>query len=308
MRAVSIWCAVLWGLMATCASGEPAARLRVGITLHPYYSWVASVVGTAPVDVVPVLPADADSHGYQASPADLKLIGTLDAIVVNGLGHDDFVKPMIEASGNTRLKIIDPSTTIPLIPYARGKSHTHAGETNTAPPKAVAYNPHTFLALTTAIQQVYAIQAELAALQPASAALFRANAQAYAKRLRKLKADALARLAKAPLKQVATVHDGYCYLLQELGLELVAVIEPAHGVEPSASELAGTIDAIKAAGVKVVFSELSFPKKLVDMIAHESGARVYTFDHMSTGEYSAPQFENAMKANLDVLVGALGGK
>ena len=273
-------------LTNACDAG-PA--LRVGVTLHAYYSWVASIVAGTPVEVVPVLSAAADSHGYQATPDDIKRMSGLDALVVNGLGHDDFVKPMIAASGNAKLVTIDPHTGVALIPYAGGG----------------ASNPHTFLSLTNAIQQVFTIEGRLSALDPEHSAAFKKNADAYVKKLRRLKADALGKLAAAPIKQVATVHDGYGYLMQELGLEVVTVIEPTHGVEPSAAELAKTIDAIRAAHVSVVFSELSFSAKLVDVIRKESGASVYTIDHMSTGEYSAAQFETAMKSNLDTIVRAL---
>lgn len=297
--------ALVLALVLACAvHAEGTRRYKIGVTLHPYYSWVARVVADTPIDVVPVLSAGADSHGYQASPDDIKRIAGLDAIVINGLGHDDFVKPMIAAAGNANLSVVSPNEGIPLIPYNRGQSHTHGGEA-APPPTGQAYNPHTFLSITGAIQQVYAIEAKLSTLWPAYADRFRANAAAYARKLRGLKADALAKLKGAKQRQVATVHDGYCYLLQEMGLEVVTVIEPAHGVEPSAAELAKTIDAIKAAGVKVVFSELSFPARLVDVIRKESGAAVYTFDHMNTGDYAAEQFETAMKANLDTLVRAL---
>jgi zinc transport system substrate-binding protein len=287
--------------------GQEGPRPKVGVTLHPLYSWVASVVGKAPVEIVPVIGPAADVHHYQPSPEDLKKLSQLDLLFVNGLGHDDFIKGMVEASGNRRVKIVSPNAGLPLIPYQRGKSHTHGGEEKEAAPRAaVAYNPHTFLTLTGAAQQVYAIEKELSLLAPPWAETFRANARAYARRLRELKAEASASLSRAGVTRVATVHDGYAYLFQEFGIEIVAVIEPAHGVEPSASELAKTIEAIKAARTKVVFSELNFPEKLVDVIRKESGARVYTLDHMSQAEsYSADRFEVSMRRNVETLVRAL---
>ena len=73
----------------------------------------------------------------------------------------------------------------------------------------------------------------------------------------------------------------------------------------SAQELAGTIKSIKAANVRVVFSERSFPERLVETIRRETGARVYAFDHLNVGEYGAGRFEAAMRANLETLVRAL---
>lgn len=285
---------------------EDAPRLKVGVTLHPAYSWVANIVGTAPVDVVPVLGPDADPNAYQPSPEDIKRLADLDVLVINGLGHDDFIQGMLQASGNAKVKVVNPNDGVPLIPYRRGTSHAHGGEGEPAEErKAPAYNPHTFLSISAAIQQIYALEKELSALLPAHAETFRANARATTRRLREMKADAAAKLVDAKVTKVATVHDGYAYLLQEFGIEVVTVIEPAHGVQPSPKELAQTIEAIKAAKVGVVFSELTFPQKLVDLIRQETGARVYTFDHISRGAYAPDRFEKAMKANLDTLVKAL---
>ena len=63
------------------------------------------------------------------------------------------------------------------------------------------------------------------------------NAADYARRLRVIKAKAAAQLAEAKVTRVVTVHDGYGYLLQEFGLEVAGVVQPAHGLTPSASEL-----------------------------------------------------------------------
>ncbi|HXX92955.1 MAG TPA: zinc ABC transporter substrate-binding protein [Planctomycetota bacterium] len=299
------WLGVWVAMVPAGGPGQEARRFKIGVTMHPSYSWVANLVLGTPVEVVPVVGPEAEVHHFQPSPEDLKRMADLDAIVVNGLGHDDFIGGMIEASGNRKAKIINPNTDLPLIPYAQGKSHTHGGESKEAPRRSVAYNPHTFLSLLGAVQQVYAIERALSELWPAQAEAFRANAKRYARRLRELKAATSARLAGVGTARVATVHDGYCYLLQEFGIEVIAVIEPAHGVEPSAKELATTIESIKAAGVGVVFSELSFPQKLVEMIRKETGARVYTFDHMSSGAYAADRFETAMRANVETLVKAL---
>jgi len=295
------------GLAAVAAGGsaQEPRPFKVGVTMHPSYSWVATLAAGVPIEVVPVVGPEAEIHHYQPSPADLKKLSGLDAIVVNGLGHDDFIGGMIEASGNRRIRIINPNADLPLIPYAPGKSHTHGDEAKEPPKRSVAYNPHTFLSLLGAVQQVYAIEKALMELVPAHAETIRANAKAYVRKLRELKAAGSAKLARAAVTRVATVHDGYCYLLQEFGIEVVSVIEPAHGVEPSAKELAQTIEAIKAAGVGVLFSELSFPAKLVEIIRKETGARIYTFDHMSSGPYAADRFETAMRANVETLVKAL---
>ena len=43
---------------ATPSTGRP---LKVGVTLHPYYSWTANVVKNTDVEVRPILPGEVDA-------------------------------------------------------------------------------------------------------------------------------------------------------------------------------------------------------------------------------------------------------
>ena len=49
-----------------------------------------------------LLPGDIDAGDYQPRPQDIKRLADLDVVIVNGIGHDDFIFPMLKASGNTR--------------------------------------------------------------------------------------------------------------------------------------------------------------------------------------------------------------
>lgn len=297
--------ALVLGLVAVPAAGQEP--YRVGVTLPPYFSWVAAVAKGAPVEVVPVLGPDADVHNVRPTPAILKRLAGIDAVVVNGLGHDAFIDDLLRAAGNAEAERIEPNRGVPLIPYGPGEGHAHGREKEKPgpAPERPAYNPHTFLSITSAVQQVYAIERALSKLLPDHAETFRSNARAYARRLRKLKAEASARLAGAAVTRVATVHDGYSYLLQEFGIGIAGVIEPAHGIRPSAKELAETIGAIRKAGVTVVFSEPAFPARLLRTIEAETGVRVFTLDHMDRGASTPERFEESMRKNLETLVRAL---
>ncbi len=50
------------------------------------------------------------------------------------------------------------------------------------------------------------------------------------------------------------------------------MVEPAHGIEPSPSQLKKTIDELRALDVKVIFSEMDFPSTYVETIQRESGS------------------------------------
>src|SRR5215831_2964029 len=119
---VSAIAAGLLGLSAAAAAQtRPAPVLKIGVTLHPYYSWTKNVVGALPgYEVRSILPGEIDAGDYQPRPDDIKKLVDLDAIVINGIGHDDFIMPMLKASGNTRVVVIRPNDATPQIHAAHG--------------------------------------------------------------------------------------------------------------------------------------------------------------------------------------------
>ena len=283
-------------LLPPLASADEAKRLRIGITLHPYYSYVANIVGDK-AEVVPLIPAGFNPHAYEPRAEDIKRISGLDVIVLNGVGHDDFADRMIAASETPNVPVIEANENVPLL-AATGVAARGAGK---------VVNPHTFLSISASIAQVNNIARELGKLDPANAKTYTENARAYGKRLRKMRADALAKLTQAPNAElrVATVHAAYDYLLREFGLEVTAVVEPAHGIEPSPSQLKKTIDQLRELDVKVIFSEMDFPSTYVDTIQRESGVKLYPLSHISYGEYTADKYEKEMTGNLNTVVRAI---
>ncbi len=286
--------------VATRAAGKV---LKVGVTLHPYYSYVANIVGDR-AEVVPLIPVGFNPHAYEPRAEDIRRVGTLDVVVLNGIGHDDFAERMIAASENPSIPVIEANRDVPLLAAVGGVS-SRMGNSRTISGQVV--NSHTFLSIAGAIQQVQTIARELGKLDPDNAAEYGKNARAYAKRLRKIRAAALSELTAIPGAsfRVATIHGAYDYLLREFGLEVTAVVEPAHGIEPSPAQLAKTIDAIKALDVKVIFSELNFPSTYVETIERETGIYLYPLSHIIYGAYAPEKFEVEMAQNFATVVKAI---
>jgi zinc transport system substrate-binding protein len=196
---------------------------------------------------------------------------------------------MLKASGNTRATIVRVNTETPLIRVGRG----------------TGVNSHTFISFSNAVQQTYAIQRALATLRPQDAAALQQNAAGYARRLRLIKSKAATELADAKITRVVTVHDGYGYLLQEFGLEVGGVVQPAHGLTPSAAELRDMVALLKREKIRVVFSEETFPPPLLRVLRDEAGVNVYIISHIASGPFTADKFEREMQQNVETLIRAL---
>ncbi len=295
MKQLNIILTLLLSLVLQSGLAQAAEKKKIGVTLHPYYSFTANIVGDT-AEVVPLIGAGFNPHNYRPQPDDIKKCMELDIMVVNGIGHDEFAFEIMEAAQmKDKLTIIFANKDVSLIPVSGNLS----GE------KVV--NPHTFVSITAAIQQIYTISKGLQQAIPEHAQLYKKNTRNYVRKLRKMKAGYMAKVAdQANLDfRCATIHGGYDYLLQEFGLQVTAVIEPGHGLKPTASQLAKTIDTIKQLDVDVIFTEMDFPEKYVDTIHDETGIKIHHLSHLTKGEYSLTSFEEGMRENLEALTNAL---
>lgn len=287
---------VLLSLLSLFSASAMSATkpLVIGITLQPYYSYVKAVVGDK-AEILPLVDAGFNPHNYLPQPNDLKRLNKMDVIVVNGIGHDDFALKVISAANNSELMVLEANKYVPLLP-AMGQSVGKG-----------AVNPHTFVGLSTTIQKIYTIANELSRIDPENASFYRKNARTYAKKFRLMKRDAMLSLGELDTAgmKVATTHNAYGYILQEFGVDVAAVIEPAHGVEPSASQLQGTIEKIRESDIDVLFYELNMPNRFVDTIEEATGVQLYRFSHMTHGPYEDNKVEIEMKSNLDTLIEAM---
>lgn len=286
--------ALLMVIFSLCSFAKD--KLKIGVTLQPYYSFAVNTVKDK-AEVIPVVRLDLyDSHSYQPKPEDIKRINDLDVLIVNGVGHDEFIFDILNAADRKKdIKVIYANKNVSLMPIA---GSLRAEKT---------MNPHTFISITTSIQQVYNIAKELGEIDPANKDFYLKNSREYAKKLRKLKADALnevKNLGNTDIR-VATLHGGYDYLLSEFGIDVKAVIEPTHGAQPSAADLEKVISIIKKEKIDIIFGEKNFNNKFVDTIHKETGVEVRSLSHMTNGPYEADSFEKFIKIDLDEVVKAI---
>ncbi|MBR9857348.1 MAG: zinc ABC transporter solute-binding protein [Gammaproteobacteria bacterium] len=275
-------------LLAFNASAKP---LVVGITLHPYYSYVSKVLGDRG-EVLPLIESGFNPHSYELQPSDLQRLLEMDALVLNGIGHDEFAMHALQGLELPNLTLIPANQDLPLLTSGHGDNN---------------YNPHTFVSIDAAIRQLYTIGRELGKLDPDNADYFQANALAYGRELRALKNRYRRQLLELDLSgiRIASTHNAYGYLLQEFGIGIDTVIEPAHGVEPSASQLQKTIERIRDANIHVLFTELDMANRYVETIEQATGIRIYHFSHMTFGDYDPQLVSREMEHNLQTLVQAL---
>jgi ABC-type Zn uptake system ZnuABC Zn-binding protein ZnuA len=156
---------------------------------------------------------------------------------------------------------------------------------------------------------VPAITAELSKLDPAGAARYEANADAYGAEIGRMDASNVTKVDRIPPanRKLVTFHDAFPYLAKHYGFELAGVVLHNVGQEPSASDLAALVETVRAAHVPAVFAEAQFSPKLAETLAQEAGVTrvVTTLYNDALGPPPADSYIGLMEWNMDEIVKAL---
>jgi zinc transport system substrate-binding protein len=166
-------------------------------------------------------------------------------------------------------------------------------------------NPHVWVSVSNAITQARNLGKAMEIFDPFHAELYRRNTAGYVNKLEALRQKMQSELAPYKGRQIITFHEAFPYFAREFGLEIAAVVERNPGSEPGAKELAETIDLIKKAGIKALFSEPQYLAQAAEVIAKETSAKVYVLDPAVTGPDDADAYIKIMEDNLKVLKEAL---
>ena len=166
-------------------------------------------------------------------------------------------------------------------------------------------NPHVWVSVSLAMKQVENIARGLSVIDPTHADLYRKNTDAYLAQLDILRKQMHDALKDAKSCDIVTFHEAFPYFAKEFDLNIVAVIEREPGAEPSARELADTINIARKSGVTALFAEPQYPAKAADSIAQETVAKVYTLDPAVTGPMMPDAYIRIMEKNLVELSKAL---
>ncbi|WP_068963002.1 metal ABC transporter substrate-binding protein [Desulfosporosinus sp. BG] len=263
--------------------------ITIAASFYPMYIFALNVTKDMPnVKVIDMTqPTTGCLHDYVVTPDDMKNLEGAQFLITNGAGMESFMDKVTSQMPN--LQIVDSSKGIQLI-----KGEGDEGD-----------NPHLWVSITNAITQVGNIGEQLSALDPTNAAKYKENTNAYIKKLEVERDKMHQTLDSVKNRDIVTFHEAFPYFAQEFNLNIAGVIEREPGSEPSAKELAETIDEVKSLNVKALFAEPQYPTKAADTIAKETGAKVYTLDPIVTGPMDADAYINIMDSNLKTLQEAL---
>ncbi|CAG1008194.1 Manganese-binding lipoprotein MntA [Anaerolineales bacterium] len=282
--------------LAACGSapsgGDGALNVLASTT---FLADIAQNVAGDRLKVESLLPIGSDPHSYQAAPADVAKIAESKVLILNGLEYEHFIEPLLENTGGERLMI---EATTGLNPKEdAGSEH--------------GVDPHMWLDPNLVITYVENIRDGLIQADPASAEIYKANADAYIAQLKELDKWIVEQVDAIPADRrlLVTNHEAMGYFADRDGFEVAGSVIPSFSsnASPSAQEMAGLIDGIKKLNVPAIFLDTADNDVLAKQIADETGVMIVADLHLEslTDGAPAPTYIDMMKDNVSKIVEAL---
>ena len=216
-------------------------------------------------------------HDYQLTPADMQLLSTADAFIINGGSIESFLGEVAEQYPG--VTIINASEQVDMIED----------------------NAHAWMNIEDYMTQVKTITEGLSAADPEDAESFSENADAYLNKLSALKeqADEIKTLTEG--QDIVIFHEAYEYVAEEFGMQVSYVMDLDEERQVSAGEVADVVRAVKDGGVHVILAEELYGKDMGDTVESETDAKVCYLDTLVRGDYDADSYLNAMQQNITLL-------
>jgi zinc transport system substrate-binding protein len=296
---------------AALAADSTAEKLSVVATNFPAFDLARQVAGGS-ADVTMLLPPGAESHSYEPTPRDILAIQNADLFIYVGGENDTWVDGILSSFDHEVpvLRLIDCVNAVEEV-TVEGMQPEEEEEEEASDEGEIEYDEHVWTSPKNAVAIEQAVAKELSTLDPANAATYQANSDAYTEKLTALDsayADFFAGVANKTL----IVGDRFPlrYFADEFGLTYYAAFPGcSNETEPSAATIAFLIDKVKSTGVTTVFY-IEFSNHLVaDSIAEQTGAKtalIHSCHNVSQADLDeGATYLSLMTKNLETLKGAM---
>lgn len=329
-----------FGLVA--CSSSPAIdgdELPSVVSSHSVLCDLVETVAGDKVSLTCLIDRAQDPHAYKGTPRDRQRIEQADLVFYAGLEFEPAIGDMIEASEGKAPKIAlhEQAVPEPLMAehhhhgeerhkegghrheedneHEEDHEHEADGDRKAHGEEELEPDPHVWHDVENAIRMVQLIRENLANIDPASADSYNRNAETFIATLEKLDAWIPQQIATIPenRRRLVTTHEALGYYANAYGLPIEGtLLGTSSDEEPSAARVKSLVEAIKAAGVPVLFAEFSANDKVLQTVANEAGVSISEKPLIADGlgEKGTPAgtYPGMMEYNTCAIATGLGGQ
>jgi manganese/zinc/iron transport system substrate-binding protein len=290
-----------------CQSEPEGSRLRVVATTGMIADAVTRVGGDR-VAVTCLMGPGVDPHRYTPTPGDLAALARAKVVVYNGLHlegkmADVLAQPRPGVTAVPVAAALDPATDLR---HGDGADGSH--------------DPHVWFDVKLWMKCVAAVRDALEAADPAHAAEYRANADAYLTELAALDAEVRSKAEAIPKDRrvLVTSHDAFGYFAVAYGFEVRGLQGVSTAAETTTKDVTELAQFLGTRKIPAVFGETSVPPKGLQAVLDAVKAK-YHFDVKlvggddalysdALGEPGTPgdTYTGMVRHNIAVIASALG--
>ena len=295
------------GLPVVNAQEAPAACESVVIHAIATVGMVADVVrnvGGSCVEVTAMMGPGVDPHLYRASEGDVLRLLNADIIFYSGLHLEARLAELFEEMTSVK-------TTVPV-------ANAIPEENRLRDPNFDQIDPHVWMDAELWSYTAGSTRDALTTYDPAHAAYYSANADAYLEQLEELDAYIHEQIERIPEEQrvLVTAHDAFQYFGQGYGVEVFAPQGITTATEAGVNDIRRTIELLVSRNIPAVFVESSVPPDILEAIvagAEAQGQEISIGGQLfsdAMGEDGTPEgtYIGMIRHNVDTIVAALTGE
>ena len=252
---------ILLVLFLTGCTQEKPSQI-VASTL-PVYDFTSALCEGTGISVSRLVTEEVSClHDYTVQVSQMRAVESAQVVILNGAGLEDFLTDVLK---NAK-QVIDASEGVELDCGHHHEGHSHE------------HDPHIWLSPENAKEMCKTICTALTALYPEHKAQFEGNLQSLLEQLNTLQQYGETELQSLKTRDLITFHDGFSYFAESFDLHILKAIEEESGSEASAKELIEIIDLVNSSALPAVFTEKNGSTAAAEVIAAETGAKVYALD------------------------------
>jgi manganese/iron transport system substrate-binding protein len=268
--------------------------LKVVTTFTVIADMAQNVAGDA-ADVVSVTKPGAEIHGYEPTPQDIVAASDADLVLWNGLGLEVWFEQFLANLGD--VPSVTVSDGIEPISITGGEYDGRA-------------NPHAWMGLGNAMIYVDNIAAAMTAADPANAATYAANAEAYKAELAAAIGPLRDTIAAVPENRrwLVSCEGAFSYLARDLGLKELYLWPINADQQGSPRQVQAVIDGVREHEIPVVFCESTVPSDPAEQVARETGAAfggILYVDSLSAPDGPVPTYLDLLRVTTETIAAGL---
>lgn len=285
-------------LLLTCMLTAVAPAKVSVVTSLPDLADFAQQVGGDKVKVDYIVRGNQNPHFVEVKPSYMLKLKSADIFLTIGMELELWAPQIVDGSRNERLDVVDLSKGVQKLEVP-GKVDASLGDVHRFG------NPHYWLDPRNVKTLLDEIVASLVKVSPADEQFFRANAEAYWKKLDAKIAQWEATMKPFRGSKVITFHKSWSYFAHWLGLEVVDQVEPKPGIQPSPGHTAELIQKVRTQNIKAIIVEPYFDTSAPEQIARSSNAKVLQLPTSVGGVDEAKDYITMMDYTITTLAAAL---